>query len=52
MGYSTHATEPVGNWNTDATSQASGMKVNGSIYIPANPVTVGGVTLKNVDIGG
>ncbi|MCK4975498.1 MAG: hypothetical protein KAS36_01045 [Anaerolineales bacterium] len=52
IGYSTHATEPVGNWITNGTYQASGMKVNGEIYIPVNPVTIGGATLKNVDIGG
>ena len=48
MGYSTHASEPIGNWNTDATAQASGMKVNGSI--PATPISIGGVLLENVSL--
>jgi len=52
MGYSTHATQPVGNWIKSPTTQASGMKVNGSIYIPIYDISIGNVNMSGMIIGG
>ena len=48
IGYSTHATQPVGNWITNPTFQGSGFKVNGYIYT-AN-VIISNATFRNIKL--